>query len=374
MRKENIGGGRARHFFCALCRRLNLFSKIVFCLLPLFFVLHLLAVASPAIADVINGSVGNAFRFCLAKISDVIPFSLGETLLIGVPFLVGIPVIYVLIAKRDADAPVRLLSTLLAVVSLLYILFVPTLGCAYHASTLDRKLYIDRRPVSAAELYSTAEILREKTNALTAELYSRHDGFTVMPYTFDEMNEKLLDAYDRVTDTYSFLPSMRTRLKPVGISEAMSYAHITGVYSYMTGEANINVDYPDFTLPFTAAHELAHQRGIAREDEANFVAFLVCTSSEDSYIRYSGYTSMLRYVGNALAGVDYEAYVRLYEGYSDVIRQENAAYAAFYKKYEDSVLGEVTGGINDAYLQLQGTAGTKSYGMVVDLAVAYYRR
>ncbi len=365
---------RTRRIVNAARRYLTPFTAIVFFLLPVFALLHLLASLSPDAADALNGSVGAAFRFCLAKLTELIPFSLGEMLLLGAPLLVGIPVVYVLITRWDGASLLRTLLALLAALALLYILFVPTLGCAYHATALDKKLSLDRRPVSAAELYETAVVLRDEANALTSELYSRQGGFTVMPYTFSEMNEKLLRAYDRVTAQYPFIQSMDTRLKPVGISEAMSYAHITGVYSYMTGEANINVDYPDFTIPFTAAHELAHQRGIAREDEANFVAFLVCTASEDSYIRYTAYMTMLRYVGNALASVDYEAYVRLWEGYSSVMRHENAAYADFYKKYEDSVLGEVTGSINDAYLQMQGTAGTKSYGMVVDLAVAYYRK
>ena len=30
--------------------------------------------------------------------------------------------------------------------------------------------------------------------------------------------------------------------------------------------------------------------------------------------------------------------------------------------------------VNDAYLKLQGTEGTRSYGLVVDLAVAYDRK
>ena len=33
----------------------------------------------------------------------------------------------------------------------------------------------------------------------------------------------------------------------------------------------------------------------------------------------------------------------------------------------------VVGTVNDSYLQSQGTPGTKSYGMVVDLAVAYHK-
>ena len=46
---------------------------------------------------------------------------------------------------------------------------------------------------------------------------------------------------------------------------------------------------------------------------------------------------------------------------------------AFYEKYRESTVSEVSGTINNSYLQSQGTPGTVSYGMVVDLTVAYYR-
>jgi hypothetical protein len=36
-------------------------------------------------------------------------------------------------------------------------------------------------------------------------------------------------------------------------------------------------------------------------------------------------------------------------------------------------VSQVSGSINNSYLQSQGTPGTKSYGMVVDLAVAYFK-
>ncbi len=358
-----------------LRRELSLFARITLGLLPVAALLHAVAALSPSIADFLNGTLGAAFRFLLAKITDLLPFSVGEMLLLGAPFLLIIPLVCAFLSHRgDLRALRRAIFSLLGVIALLYVLFVPTLGVAYQTSPLDERLALDRREVSASELYDTALLLRDETNALTAEIFSRHEGFTVMPYSFSVMNEKLLRAYDRVSETYPFIQSMDTRLKPVGISEAMSYAHITGVYSYMTGEANINVDFPDFTLPFTAAHELAHQRGIAREDEANFVAFLVCIASDDAYIRYSGYMSMLRYVGNALYRADKDAYRTLVEGYAPALLYENSAYAQFYQKYEDSTLAEIAGSVNDAYLQLQGTAGRKSYGMVVDLAVAYYRK
>jgi hypothetical protein len=154
----------------------------------------------------------------------------------------------------------------------------------------------------------------------------------------------------------------------------MSDARITGIYSFFTGEANVNVEYPHYTLPFTAAHEMAHQRGIARENEANFIAFLVCIRSDDPYLRYSGYLNLYEYVASALYRADPQLYNDARSRLVTPVRQELRAYSTFFDKYRESTVSEVSGAINNSYLQLQGTEGTRSYGLVVDLAVAYYGR
>jgi len=129
----------------------------------------------------------------------------------------------------------------------------------------------------------------------------------------------------------------------------------------------------DYVIVFTAAHEMAHQRGIAAEDEANFVAFLVCMCSDDAYIRYSGYQNMLEYIISALHTADGELYSQLMSQIDSRSINEIRAYNKFFETYRNSSAAEVSGAINDAYLKSQGqSAGEKSYGMVVDLAVAYY--
>ena len=151
--------------------------------------------------------------------------------------------------------------------------------------------------------------------------------------------------------------------------------HITGVYSFFTGEANVNTNFPDSTLPFTMAHEMAHQRGLAREDEANFVAFLVTMESDDAYIRYSGYYEIFKYFVNALYEADYSLFEELYARADKRLVGEVRAFNTFFKQYEDSAAASVTGSINDAYQQMQGVEeGIKSYGLVVDLTVAYYKK
>jgi hypothetical protein len=199
------------------------------------------------------------------------------------------------------------------------------------------------------------------------------NGFSVMPYSLSEMNDKLLDAYDVFCAKHKFIDHYDSRLKPVMLSELMNYTHITGVYSYFTGEANIDIAFPDYTIPYTAAHELAHQRGIAREDEANMVAFLVCMESDDAYIRYCAYLNMYEYVANALYRASPELYAKASGKLHADVKSEMIAYSNFFAKYQNSTAGSVSGAVNDTFLKFQGTEGTASYGMVVDLTVAYYK-
>ena len=173
-------------------------------------------------------------------------------------------------------------------------------------------------------------------------------------------------------DKYDFIPRLVSRVKPIALSEALTYTHISGIYTYYTGEANINVNFPDYTIPYTAAHELAHQRGFLPEDEANFVAFLVCCEADDPYIRYSGYLNMYQYLNSALYEADTEVFSAVFMSLDQRVKNEMIAYNAFFEKYRDNKAADISSVINDNYLKFQGeSAGEKSYGMVVDLAVAY---
>ena len=104
------------------------------------------------------------------------------------------------------------------------------------------------------------------------------------------------------------------------------------------------------------------------------MAFLVCVSSDDPYLRYSGLLNVYEYVASALWSADRALYRAAYAQLDDRVVAEERAYAAFYERYRDNVAAVVSEKTNDLYLQSQGAkAGTRSYDMVVDLAVAYYR-
>ena len=325
-------------------------------------------------ADFYNRYPAAFLRGVFAQISGILPCSIAEAFIIFSPILLVTIIVYANKHFVESWRTVgRFLIITVSVASLFFSTFVLNFGAGYHTSSVDKLLGLDRRDVSAEELRETAEILVEEINKYTDSLAVRSSGSSVMPYGYGKLSEKLVEAYDKVCDEHAFVSRFPSRVKPVMLSEPWTYTHISGVYTYFTGEANINVNFPDYTLPYTAAHEMAHQRGIAREDEANFVAFLVCAASDDEYIRYSGYLNLYEYVANALYSADKEAYSEVRAKLEPVARKEMSAYSAFFDKYRENVAANVTGAVNNAYLTIQGTPGTKSYGMVVDLAVAYLR-
>ena len=342
-------------------------------------IIYIIAIISTPFANFFTRYPASAVRAALSYITYLLPISLAEIMLI---LLIPTIVVVVILACRkycDSWRGVFAFSAKLgAALAIMFILFVWTLGTGYRTTTLDKRLDLGDKETTAESVADTSKILIALVNEAAKEIEFGENGFSVMPYSLDEMNTKLMAAYKKISQKYDFIPDLYSRTKPVMISELMSYTHITGVYSYFTGEANINVAFPDFTIPYTAAHELAHQRGVAREDEANFIAFLVCLESDDPYIKYSGYVMTLEYLLDAhyLGDISegHSAYRELYFTLSESVRNEQKAYYEFFQKYDDNIIADVSGAVNDAYLQSQGTPGRISYGLVVDLAVKYYSK
>ena len=336
-------------------------------------ILYIAFCLSPAFADFFNRHISSLGRTFLHLLTSPFPFSFGEACIWLLPLILVLTLMHAVSKRCDTwKSALTYLGVLFSVIALIFSIFTLNFAAGYRGTGLDQKLGLTQAPVDTDALYETAETLRKQVNSEASAIMYAEDGFSVMPYSIEEMNQKLNVTYTEFCETHDFISHVDSRIKPVMASEVMSYMHITGVYSFFTGEANVNVNFPDYTLPFTAAHEMAHQRGIAREDEANFVAFLICASSDDPYIRYSGYLNLYEYVISALAKADYNRFVSVQTNLSYLTQNEMSAYNRFFDTYADSKSSVVSETVNNSFLQSQGTPGTVSYGMVVDLAVAYF--
>jgi hypothetical protein len=108
------------------------------------------------------------------------------------------------------------------------------------------------------------------------------------------------EAYDELGKKYSFLKYSPSSIKPSIYSYLGNYLGFQGYYNPFSGEGQVNTTIPRFLEPFVTTHEMAHQLGYAKENEANFVGFLACRAYESNVFRYSVYLDMYNYALNEI--------------------------------------------------------------------------
>jgi hypothetical protein len=263
-------------------RKIPLISLILLSIALISAIFLFIARSNSAFADTINKYPGGFIRAGLAFLTNIIPFSLAEFFIILIPIAATFLIVYAIKHKSSRWRDVLVyLTSLFAAVSLIFTLFIFSFGIGYHVPTLYERFDIPKDGVDADSLRTTAVKLATEVNRRTDFIEYSDDGSSIMPYALSEMNDKLMESYKTTSGELGFLQNFKSKIKPVLLSVPMSYTHTTGIYTFFTGEANINVDFPDYTIPYTSAHELAHQRGISRENEANFIAFLSACGLEN---------------------------------------------------------------------------------------------
>ncbi len=328
-----------------------------------------------------------------------IPFSLTEILVYGVLlYTAGGLLIAVLRSVRagkcsEGAAAVRcpLLQWLRRVfftALLFFFLYVCFCGINYRRDSFREENGIVLREYSTEELtglceYLTARIKEASTlassesrdNAGTAEFPVPGETAETAKNSFAMLaglGSEARQAMERLGSEYAGLSGSYPLPKYLLNSRLLSVQQLTGIYSPFTIEANYNREIPWYDLPFTMCHELSHLRGYMQEEEANFIAFLACIGSENSYFRYAGYLSAWVYCGNALAASDPTAFSRIYSSLPEEARTDLSYNNAFWDRFESPV-AEVAEQINDNYLKMNGQSqGVVSYDMVTELILCYY--
>ena len=181
-------------------------------------------------------------------------------------------------------------------------------------------------------------------------------------------------------------------VKPM--SRLMLYRGRVGVYTPLTME--VFVDFGKFCscIPFAMAHEIAHFKGYAREDEAEFIAFLACMESTEPDFIYSGLMGALGYVHDKLHKLNPDEYIRVMvvlckEAWNDWEHWEcitgrsitsnssgeNANKSKSYLKRFRRRAIKIFDNISHIILKINRQSdGIKSYGRAFDLLIADYRK
>ncbi len=311
----------------------------------------------------------------LGRAADLVPFSVAELiyalLIVGGLVYIIISVVQLARGPEKGKRLYKLLITLCTAAGLFYGGFCLLWGVYYFGDSFCEKIGLKDEPVSAEQLEVVTRYFAQLANEYADEVPRGEDG------AFAEDRKEILRRgaaiYRNVERRFPALAGDELRPKPVVCSKIMSRIEFTGFFFPFTGEANLNVDSPAFMLPSTVAHELAHQRGVAKEQEANFAAVLASMESGDASYIYSSAVMAYIYLGNALYDADREAWERVYATLGDTVLRDLREDREYWAKYEDTPVSKASDAVYEGFLHSYGqTLGLKSYGACVDLLVAYY--
>jgi hypothetical protein len=185
----------------------------------------------------------------------------------------------------------------------------------------------------------------------------------------------------RVTDKrarqyYKDYTDRRTRLlgvntKPSIFGYLMQHLGIQGYYNPFTGEAQVNRFLPSFMLPYVVCHEMAHQAGIAAEDDANLLAYVLSTRVDDTAFRYSAYFNLWLYTNSRLRMQD-STMANMFKQQLNPLSQRHLDTLRDIRRRYSSELSEYSGQLYDGYLKLHHQKdGIRSYNRVSASAWAW---
>ncbi|WP_312700265.1 DUF3810 domain-containing protein [Sedimentibacter sp.] len=345
-------------------------------LLPVSLALTLLAKYSISFAELYALKIYPVFAGVVSFLTSRIKFSLAEFIIIIL--IIGL-IIYFLfsvikcVSEKDMNYIKGFILNTAVAMSIIYFLFVLFCGINYHRNEFTYYSGLEIREASTNDLISLCEILIADANEARGKL---NTGSERTAELFDEDYYKVAarakNSFESSAEKYSVLKGRYPAPKPVMFSEFMSHMGITGIFFPFTFEANVNVDIPPYQLPSVMLHELVHLRGFMREDEANFISYLACINSGFDDFYYSGTMLALSYSMNALYRENYEEFARLYDTYSQDVKNDLKYSYDYWKRFEGKT-SEISNKVNDTYLKANSQKdGVKSYGRMVDLLIAYY--
>ena len=330
-------------------------------ILTLIFIIVLIAVLkiNSDIAEVFTRTVARAYGKAASFVSGLIPFmSLTELLFVSL-FALAILLIVFCIIDFVKGRFVKAINRILDIpLTALIVIAAYSFSCemAYNRHKLPLPYY--EQELNREDYVSIYNYFADDLNVCIQALSSKDNG-DVEGMKLTEVTKEVKKAYEIVKDPY--FSAHFGSVKPMASSFIYREFQITGVTFSPLSEANINTMNTNVDIPFTVAHELAHTKGVMREDDANQLAFYVCLNSESPYLRYSAYVNYF-YQMRSMASSTYLTEEELSQLHAvDIAYNKTNSYVYDYWKKHD-LLTKIGDFINDLYIKSSGVdEGTNSY-------------
>lgn len=352
---------------CPVRHTLLLVSLVLICA-------HLLTRQNHALCVYLSNNFVRPVHFVLTRFYAHVRFSVAELMIAAAVIAILIWLVLSLIKfVRGGDrvkCVYRMLVTLLMAACIFYSGFCVLWGEYFYGDDFMTVSGLKNEEISVDELQAVTQYFARKANEYSPLVERDANG----RYCADRKDilARSATVYKNVEREMPCLAGPDVPAKGIFFSRIMSYTDFTGFFFPYTAEANVNTDFPLPLFPSTVTHELAHLRGVAKEQEANFVAVLAAMESGDADYCYSAALLAYTHLGNALYSADYEAWESVYKSLDENVQADLMEGNAYWKQFKTPVQTVSNTVYENFMYSYDQKLGLKSYGACVDLLVNYY--
>ena len=349
---------------------------------------------------------GMSADFYCAKIFPVVAFvfnsfsnfwmvSVSENLLVVIAIMAVILTVWfifsfirlMLTGKKQREYLTSVLKTvswLLVVAIVLMTVYQLMHGINYNRTSVEEKLDLEEC-TDYQDYVDTLNWAYAGMLSARSKLGEDYLGVAHMKTSFEKCVYDANGTVNAVSDTYGLDMSPNyIRAKAVSLSNLWSYTDITGVYSVLLGEANVNTDYLDILeFPITLCHEISHAKGYAREYDCNMIAVLSCISSTRPDFRYAGYFYIFIHLYSDVAqyaeALGMEFYDYLGDSRFAAVRRDMRAQDDYEASLEEGFIPDLISRFsedaNNAFLEANGQeGGTYTYHIHTNFYVDFFHK
>lgn len=294
---------------------------------------------------------------------SIFPFSVGD-------LFYGILILYLgfEVYSSFKKGLKKSLKRVLILLNILYFSYQIFWGLLYFQTPLknqfsDTKIENKQIEELALKFLNRCKILREQVKEDEKGVFVSAD--------VTSLTNSLLSAQEQLPKNFS---SKKTNLiksvKPSMLNQLLSYTGISGYYNPFTAEAQYNPNLPSSNLGFTLAHEMAHQLGYAREQEASFIGYLASQESNNKDLLYSSNLYALKSLLSNLQTTNPTSVKSILNQYSDGMKRDRANERQFSNRYYGK-WSELFSWSNDLFLRSNRQDGSISYSYFTELLIKH---
>jgi hypothetical protein len=254
----------------------------------------------------------------------------------------------------------------------IYIIFNLFWGLNYDRQGIAKQLQLEVKAYNAEELFSLAKLLQQRLNTYALQI----DSLNRLRFDKDRiLFRQGIEDYQNCKGQYPFLKYSFPSIKASLYGKSGKYFGYTGYYNPFTAEAQLKTSIPVFMKPFVLNHEIAHQLGYAKENEASFVSFLICKNSNAIEVRYAAYYELFfDAFYQFLPTKNVEHSISLIKNLDPRVLKDKKEEAIYHKRNRNFVAPIMTEAY-DKYLKLNSQPkGMATYNEVIAWLIAYMKK